>query len=85
MRAGGPPAERPWLTVVGVVGDIRQMGIEAPAKPEYYLPYKQVNYHPWFAPAHLVVRTSVEPTSLVAAVRLEVHAVDPLQPVSNVQ
>jgi putative ABC transport system permease protein len=85
FKVGGPNSERPWLTVVGVVGDIRQMGIEARPKPEMYLPYRQVNYQQWFAPAHLVVRTSVEPTSLVAAVRREVHAVDPEQPVSNVQ
>ncbi|MFL6333875.1 MAG: ABC transporter permease [Pyrinomonadaceae bacterium] len=85
FKVGDPDSERPWVTVVGVVGDIRQMGIEAPAKEEFYLPYRQVNYYPWFAPAHLVVRTSVEPTSLVAAVRREVHAVDPEQPVANVQ
>ncbi|MDT5272319.1 MAG: hypothetical protein QOH49_4505 [Acidobacteriota bacterium] len=85
FKVGDPDSERPWLTVVGVVGDIRQMGIEAPAKPEFYLPYKQVNYQPWFAPAHLVVRTSVEPTSLVASVRREVYAVDPEQPIANVQ
>jgi predicted permease len=85
FKVGDPDSELPWLTVVGVVGDIRQMGIEAPAKPEFYLPYKQVNYHAWFAPAHLAVRTSVEPTSLVAAVRRGVYAVDPEQPVANVQ
>jgi predicted permease len=85
FKVGGPASERPWLTVVGVVGDLRQMGIEAPAKPEMYLPYKQVNYQQWFAPAHLVVRTSVQPTSLVPAVRREVYAVDPEQPVANVQ
>jgi putative ABC transport system permease protein len=85
FKVGDPDSERPWLTVVGVVGDLRQMGIEAPAKSEFYLPYQQVNYQQWFAPGHLVVRTSVEPTSLVAAVRREVYAVDPEQPVANVQ
>jgi putative ABC transport system permease protein len=85
FKVGDPDSERPWVTVVGVVGDIRQMGIEAPAKPEFYLPYTQVNYQQWFAPAHLVVRTSVEPNGLVASVRREVHAVDPEQPIANVQ
>jgi predicted permease len=85
FKVGDPDSERPWLTVVGVVGDIRQMGIEAPAKPEFYLPYGQVTYQQWFAPAQLAVRTSVEPASLVAAVRREVLAVDPEQPVANVQ
>ncbi|HKG14241.1 MAG TPA: ABC transporter permease [Pyrinomonadaceae bacterium] len=85
FKIGGPASPRPWLTVVGVVGDIRQMGLDAPAKPEMYLPYPQVNYQEWFAPGYLVIRTSVEPQSLVAAVRREVYAVDPTQPVSNVQ
>lgn len=85
FKVGDADSERPWLTVVGVVGDLRQMGIEAPAKPEFYLPYRQVTYQQWFAPAHLVVRTSVEPASLVASVRREVYAVDPEQPVANVQ
>jgi putative ABC transport system permease protein len=85
FKVGGPDAQRPWVTIVGVVGDVRQMGLDAPVKPEMYLPYKQVNYQPWFAPGYLVIRTSVEPTSLTAAVRREVYAVDPEQPVANVQ
>jgi putative ABC transport system permease protein len=85
FKVGGPESPRPWLTVAGVVGDIRQMGLDEPAKPEMYLPYPQVTYQQWFAPGYLVIRTSVEPKSLVAAVRREVYAVDPTQPVSNVQ
>jgi predicted permease len=85
FKVGGPASPRPWLTIVGVVGDVRQMGLDAPVKPEMYLPYRQVDYQPWFAPAYLVIRTSVEPESVAAAVRREVHAVDPEQPVSNVQ
>jgi putative ABC transport system permease protein len=85
FKIGGPDSERPWLTVVGVVEDVRQMGLDVPVKPEMYLPYRQVDYQPWFAPSYLVIRTSVEPTGLAAPVRREVHAVDPEQPVSNVQ
>jgi predicted permease len=85
FKVGGPDSPRPWLTIVGVVGDVRQMGLDAPVKPEMYLPYRQVDYQQWFAPGYLVIRTSVEPESLAAAVRREVYAVDPEQPVSNVQ
>ena len=85
FKVGGPASPNPWLTVVGVVADVRQMGLDAPVKPEMYLPFKQVNYNQWFAPGYLVIRTSAEPASLTAAVRREVHAVDPEQPVSNVQ
>ena len=85
FKIGGLDSPRPWVTVAGVVADIRQMGLDEPAKPEMYLPYRQVDYYQWFAPGYLAIRTSVDPQSLVAAVRREVYAVDPTQPVANVK
>ncbi|MEJ7710096.1 MAG: ABC transporter permease [Pyrinomonadaceae bacterium] len=84
-KIGDPDSDRPWLTIVGVVGDIKQMGAEVAAKAEMYMPYQQINYESWFAPRDLVIRTAVEPESIVAAVRGEIHAVDPDQPVSNIR
>ncbi|HYE16499.1 MAG TPA: ABC transporter permease [Pyrinomonadaceae bacterium] len=78
-------ADDPWRTVVGVVADVRQMGLDAPVKAEAYYPYKQITTHPFFAPRDLVVRAEAgDPLSLVPAVRREVHAVDPDQPLSSV-
>jgi putative ABC transport system permease protein len=74
-----------WLTVVGVVGDTRQMGLEAPARPEIYIPYQQIDSQPWFAPRDLVVRASGNPTDLVGAIKAAIHDVDPALPVSNVR
>jgi predicted permease len=85
FKIGDPDSQVPWITIVGVVGDVRQMGLDAPAKAEMYLPYSQVTDQPWFAPRDLVVRTSVEPMTLVAAVKREIAAVDPEQAVSNVR
>jgi putative ABC transport system permease protein len=85
FKIGDPDSERPWLVIVGIVGDVKQMGIDVPVKAEMYLPYQQVPYYAWFAPRDLVIRTSVDPTSLIAGVRSEVRAVDPLQPVSNIR
>jgi putative ABC transport system permease protein len=73
---------RPWITVVGVVADIRQMGIDAPVKAEMYLPYQQNNSQWWHAPNMLAIRVSGDPMSLVAAVSREIHTVDPDQPIS---
>jgi putative ABC transport system permease protein len=74
----------PWITIVGVVGDVRQIGMDAPVKAEMYLPYRQVRTHFWYAPRDLVIRTNGDPLSLVGAVRQEIHAVDPDQPISNI-
>ena len=79
---GNDPA--PWRTIVGVVADVRQMGMDQPVKAEMYLPYSQVAVMSGFKPRDLVIRAAGDPLSLVAAVRREVHAVDPDQPLSNI-
>jgi putative ABC transport system permease protein len=76
--------DAPWITIVGVVADVRQMGMDQPVKQEMYLPFKQVQGFHFFKPRDLVIRTGGDPMQLVAAVRREIHAVDPNQPVSNV-
>jgi len=69
------------------VGDIRFRGLERPSEPQVYLPDQQVEDGSliFFAPKDLVIRTAVEPASLLPAVRRIVRAVDPEQPVSDVQ
>jgi putative ABC transport system permease protein len=74
-----------WITIVGVVADIRQVGLDVPAKAEMYFPYRQSTAQPWLAPTQMVVRASVDPMSLVEAIRRDIQTVDPDQPVSNVQ
>jgi len=84
-KVGGPDSTEPWITIVGIVADIKQMGAEKPVKAEMYMPFRQVGSQPWYAPRDLVIRTSVAPTSLVAAVTARVHEVDGDQPVSNIR
>jgi len=79
-------SDAPWITIVGVAGDVRQMGLDVPVKAEMYLPYAQVHDQPWFAPRDLVVRSTAEdPMTLAPAVREAVHAADPEQAVANVR
>jgi putative ABC transport system permease protein len=85
FKVGDPDSDRPWLTVVGVAADVRQMGADVPVKAEMYLPYTQTDYQHWYAPRDLVLRTTGDSTSLAAAVREQIRAVDPDQPVSNVR
>ncbi len=69
--------------IVGIVGDVRQMGLNAPPKEEMYFPHWQANGN-YMVPSTLVVRTTSDPESLVSAVREAVWSVDPNQPVSDV-
>jgi len=85
FKIGDPDEDKPWQTIVGIVGDVRQMGPEEPIKAEMYLPFQQINDQPWFAPRDLVLRTSVDPLSVLPAVRSEIRAVDPDQPISNIR
>jgi putative ABC transport system permease protein len=85
FKLGDPGNNRPWMTIVGVVGDVRQMGVDDPVKAEMYLPYRQLTDYQGYAPRALVLRTSIEPMSLVTAVRREIHAVDADQPISNIR
>jgi predicted permease len=70
-----------WLTVVGVVGDVRQWGLESRPIAEVYLPYTQRSAER----VYLTVRTETDPSGLVAAARARVLAIDPDQPVSEVR
>ncbi|HEU0180069.1 MAG TPA: ABC transporter permease [Blastocatellia bacterium] len=74
-----------WVTVVGIVGDIKEMGLEAPAKAEMFFPYQQLPQMFWNAPRDLIVRTTGDPVSVAAAARQAVWSVDRNQPVSNIR
>jgi putative ABC transport system permease protein len=69
-----------WMTVVGVVGDIRQSGLDEEAATHVYLPYLQLSV----SRSGVLLRTSVDPLSLVAAVQKQVNAVDPDLPIYNI-
>jgi putative ABC transport system permease protein len=77
----GPNNDNQWLTVVGVVKDVRnnELGIEP--KPQMYLPHAQNEF---FDPRALVVGTNVDPLSLAATVRRTVWEIDKDQPVSDI-
>jgi putative ABC transport system permease protein len=81
IRFGEPDA--PWYSIVGIVGDIKHMGLEAQEGSAFYQPYaqKHFNFLRWLT---LVMRTNAEPTSMIAAARSQVQAVDKDQPVYEI-
>jgi putative ABC transport system permease protein len=82
----GDPDEpgKQWKEIVGIVADIRQMGIDEPVKAEMYLPYEQITDWPGYVPRDLAIRTNGDSSNLVGPVRQIIREVDPDQPVSNV-
>jgi putative ABC transport system permease protein len=81
IRFGGIESEQPWLEVVGVVGNLAIGDPDLPAAPIAYLPHSQ-NPRQGMA---LMTRTRGEPLGAVAAVRQQIWAVDPDQPVGDVR
>jgi putative ABC transport system permease protein len=76
----GPPSAPP-RTIVGVVGDVRHRGADAPAGYQVYVPQSQ---WAWAEGAMTVlVRTHGDPQALAAAVRAAIGRVDPAQPVTR--
>jgi predicted permease len=71
----------PWLTVVGVVGDVKSTVLESDPRAQVYRPFLQLSW----SDLSILIRTESDPLQLVPAVRNEVKAIDPNQPVTNVR
>src|SRR5205823_7804837 len=69
----------PWTTVVGVVSEVKYAGLDKPDEGTVYQPMA-----PQRLLRNLIVRTSVDPSSVVTAVRQAVRAIDPDLPLSSV-
>jgi putative ABC transport system permease protein len=67
--------------VVGVAADVRNHGLSDDTQPQLWLPFKQL---PW-TEMNLLVRTAVPPLQMASAVRAQISAIDPDQPVTAVQ
>jgi putative ABC transport system permease protein len=77
---GNAPTMPQWSRIVGVVGDIRHVGLQVEPRPEVYIAASQA---PPFAPV-VVVRSSTDPAALVSAIRAALREIDPDAPVFNV-
>jgi putative ABC transport system permease protein len=83
----GGGADRPWVTVVGIVGNVRHNGITETIKEKFYVPHTQ--WHKSLGNAirsmTLVVRTQGDPRALAGAVRQSIHTLDSNLPVADVR
>jgi predicted permease len=69
----------PWLSVVGVVADVKNHGPSVATKAEMYLPHTGQPFQIWvdLRSMTLVVRTAVEPQRMVSAIRSQLKGMDP--------
>ena len=72
MKRGGPASQAPWMTIVGLVGNIKSDGFDKPDQPHLYFPIFQ---NPAYAMA-IYMRTDVAPLTLTQSVREQVRALD---------
>jgi putative ABC transport system permease protein len=83
----GSNASRPWVTVVGIVADVRHNGVTVPIKEKFYRPHAQFHRSTGFPPRTMsvVLRTEGNPARFVGALRAAVRDVDPNVPLAAVR
>jgi putative ABC transport system permease protein len=70
FRFDDPNFKQPWQTIVGIVGDIRDKGLENVPEPEIYVPSSG------YWGDDIAIRSAGDPGLLAAVIRAEVHALD---------
>ena len=85
----GQRMDRPWITVVGVVKDVRHNGLTDVVKEKFYIPHAQ--WHRSLGSANLirgmtlVIRTEGSPAALTSQVKDTIRQLDPNLPVADVR
>jgi len=77
----------PWVTIVGLVGDVRARGIQDEVPPTMYFPYSQSGTSAYYQPLEmtLVVKTVGDPAAIAPAVRATIRSLDQRVPISHVE
>jgi putative ABC transport system permease protein len=80
-------ADRPWITVVGLVGQVRHNAVTETARAEMYVPHAQWLAAGASAPRGMtfVLRTSGDPLAVLGYVRQTVRSLDPNLPLADIQ
>jgi putative ABC transport system permease protein len=79
IKIGAPDSKNPWVTIVGVVGDLMYNPYERQPRPTLYLPYPQ-------APAgwmDLGIRTTGDPLRVATAITAAIRSMDAEQPITE--
>jgi predicted permease len=94
LHRGPKEATLPWLTVVGEIGDVKQLAADVPTQEQFYIPASQAKADAGvFAPpgflagnaGSIVLRGQLPPEQLIESLRDAVHSMDPQLPLSQVE
>jgi len=80
--ADEPKSDKDWITIVGVVGDVKDQPNSPEAKTAFWFPVSQQT---WTSDMSVVIRARSDPRLLADALRNEVHRLDPALAVADVQ
>jgi len=77
-----------WREIVGVVGHVKQRGLNEESRAQIYRPWTQIESK-WRAnltrATDMIVKTSVDPVSLIGGIKREIRVIDKDQPIAQVQ
>jgi len=94
LHRGPTEASLPWLTVVGEIGDVKQLAADVPTEEQFYLPSSQTKADAGsFAPpgmltgakGSIVVRGQLPPEQMADSLLAVVHSIDPQLPLTQVE
>jgi predicted permease len=81
IKFGRLESKNPWMTIVGVVGNVKQYDLESESRVTMYFPAAQAGA----GTMYLVARTSVPPLSLAATISSEVRSMDSNIPIFDIK
>ena len=81
IKFGRAESKNPWMTIVGVVGNVKQYDLESESRVTMYFPAAQAGA----GTMYLVARTSTVPSSVAASITSEVRSMDPNIPIFDVK
>jgi len=80
FKRGNPDSDNPWITVVGVVSDVKYRGLDDEPEPQAYLPLTQAA---WATALYVTLRTGGDPLQVAGPLRALIQRLDPELPVTR--
>src|SRR5215469_7024093 len=91
VKWGAAESKDPWLTVVGVVGDVKDEALDQPVLPHTYESYlsvcsqKDAMQRSMCNTLNVAVRSHVAPASVLSGLQGALHDIDPAEPLTRVR